>query len=649
MEVEPFVASPSNVNGKTNVSNLSTKRGWKFDNPCLMCKKGTSKIVGDAEVPCTCGGKPSKKRNISLEAFNPFAISASTPSFVPPKKLEEPREVVRMVEPIAQEPIPQMFHLPRQPPPVAVAQQQPAQYYRTSQRPVSFSNRPIPTAQNRYQSFPVFAQQRPEPQLMMQQLPVSNPVQIPQTTMRSLPQYMALPTPQPQQQPQLQPNPNKMGAVLYNILDEMKQLSVMTQQLKEEHNTFLYQIEKLKQKNRDMQDLIDVGAEPLDAFVEVARADSDPLASDLLAMLEAQQKELAKTVKRVDPIASYVESLGDVPFIITDSVRPFMVFRPVNLSLTTKELSQICDQNRLGKSAKDKLRLERVAANDSFCKLLNFSRDDLLQTKDPKKIIRSKHKKHFFLKVASHLLKPSNTPVSPILPFEPRFRTKEGTIIFTSSKMQIFYNETGSVSFFIVCIETITKTHVPRYLEVKQRQQAKHAQREGNNNNLQQQQQQQQAHNLLYGSVNASSKKVADHDEEDESWRYQDELDEEEEAFLDGGVFYFPPTGAASASFFSSSSPAPRQQQQQQQQQRQQQQLESKLYAGCFDSPVGSPTNNNYNNNNYNDLCMNNSRPASPLMGVDGGIAVGTLREFETSDDYSWLLSQQPDSFSVVL
>jgi len=390
-----------------------------------------------------------------------------------------------------------------------------------------------------------------------------------------------------------------MGTILYNILDEMKQLSSITQQLKEEHNSFVDQVEKLKKKNQDMQQLIDVGTEPITAFVQVAK--DDLTSSDVLALLRARAA-MAPMRSQQPPqppqqpqrrVPNLSQSWEDIctPCVITDSTKPFMVFRPINLELSAKEMSQLFEQNRLGKSAKSKLRVDRIAVSESFCKLLNYPREHLLQTKNPRKIIRAKHKKHFYLKVAPHLLKPSNTHVSPILAFEPRFMTKEGTILFTSSRMQIFYRDDGAVSFFIVCIETITKTHVPRYLEVKQKQRNKMAKTVNNTcpplsipirNN-----------NKMGGGCKNRAR-------EDEVYRVDDnfELSPEDEAFLDGATYpYFLPSTKVGPAVTSDN----------------------------FASPVGSPAGPS-----------SFTPPASPVVG--GCISVGTLDSF--SEDYSWLLSE---------
>ena len=151
----------------------------------------------------------------------------------------------------------------------------------------------------------------------------------------------------------------------------MKQLSAITQQLKDEHNSFVDQVEKLKKKNKDMQQLIDVGTEPITAFVQVAR--DDLTSSDVMALLRAKVSSEAKYRRPSAPPPQEEEELN-VPFVVTDSTKPFMVFRPINLELSAKELSLLFDQNRLSKSAKSKLRIERIAVSEAFCKLLNYPR-----------------------------------------------------------------------------------------------------------------------------------------------------------------------------------------------------------------------------------------------------------------------------------
>ena len=229
-----------------------------------------------------------------------------------------------------------------------------------------------------------------------------------------------------------------------------------------------------------------------------------------------------------------------------------------------------------------------------------------MQTKNPRKIIRAKHKKHFFLKLAPQLLKKSNSAVSPLLAFEPRFMTKEGTILFTSSRMQVWYKENGDVSFFIVCIETITKTHVPRYLEVKQAQRAKIAAKNATNNNNTNNMFMMQSNSILSNNFNSNNitinnKMVIDRGynrEEDGIFRSDEdfELSPEEEAFLEGATYpYFLPPAKLPT-----------------------------FAPDTFASPVGSPSSPS-----------SFSPPASPVVG--GCISVGTLDSF--SEDYSWLLS----------
>lgn len=634
MEADVFIPSspPSDDNSNAvarnaQVKNGNNKRGWKFDNPCLMCKKGTSKIVGNAEVPCTCGGKPAKKRSITAEAFNPFSLAATAPSFVPPTKLVEPEDP--KPEPIVHEHTPQMvLHLARQPLPFA--QHNNTGYHSPNQRPLSSFARPIPPMQT-MRMHPYQQQQQQAQQQMSFQQQFFSPQQQPQ-------QFSPPISPAPA--PVVAPSnpPARMGAVLHNILDEMKQLSLLTQQLKEEHNSFVSQVERLKRKNKDMQYLIDVGTEPLAAFAQVNRGDNDLTSADVISLM----REKAETQSKTTPIDIYANLI--TPFIVTDAAKPFMVMRPANLSLSAREVSQICELKKLDKNAKDKLRVNRVAVNDAFCKLVNFEKDDLLQTKDARKIFRSKHKKHFFVPVAPYLFRPSETMVSPVLTFEPRFRTKDGAILFTSSKMQIFYNEAGSVSFFIVCVEAVTKTHVPGYLQIQQRQRAKHSQnytlqvqQQQQQQQQRQPQQQQQAAPLfkLMKLGTAYNSTYAEQREHDDIFRNDDdELDEEEEAFLNGASMYPP-------GYY-----IPQQQQQQQ-------------ISFTFDSPVGSPVSSPTtlagatNNNNMLNINSNNNNPfdppASPLVG--GCISVGTLREFETeeaAEDYSWLLNQTtPDSFNL--
>jgi len=608
-------SSPVAVPNKVG-SSAPNKRGWKFDNPCLMCKKGTSKIVGNAEVPCTCGGKPAKKRSITAEAFNPFALSSAGPSFVPPTKIEihdpAPEPLVQLVP----DAIPQFVQMQKQLP----YGSERVSYQPSNQRPVSFA-RPIPTIQH-----PIIIQ----PPVA----PLSNSVQ---PLMRQEPHHFSPPQSQPQtqfipQHPLGHEQPGRMGAVLHNILDEMKQLSAITQQLKEEHNSFLSQVERLKRKNRDMQYLIEVGKlEPLAAFAQVNRGSASDLTSDdVIALLQAQAID---STPKPPPVSMPPECDQLAPFLLNDATKPFMVLRPSNLELTTWEVSQLCDQRRMNKTAKDKLRVTRVAVSEAFCKLVNFERDDLLQSKEPRKIIRSKHKKHFFLKVAPYLLKPSTAKVSPVLPFEPRFRTKEGTILFTASKMQVFYNENGGVSFLIVSVEEVTKTHVPGYMQAQQRLQAKRFQLNINGNNMMQQQQQQQPVFKLMKldpSFNTPLSSFQQQQQDDIFRNDEDELDAEEEAFLNGGSYpyYFPQSRSVA-------------------------QPSGSYNASCFDSPVGSPISSSGILMNNNPMGVQSfSPPASP--GGGGCISVGTFNEFATADasemadDLSWLLNQNtPDTFPL--
>ena len=80
-------------------------------------------------------------------------------------------------------------------------------------------------------------------------------------------------------------------------------------------------------------------------------------------------------------------------------------------------------------------------------------------------LIIPKHRK-YVSPINTHFFQRNKLSVSPILHMAPKWRIRDGTIWPSIARAQMFYNEQGYTSFFIICIDALTERNIPRHLSL---------------------------------------------------------------------------------------------------------------------------------------------------------------------------------------
>jgi len=131
-----------------------------------------------------------------------------------------------------------------------------------------------------------------------------------------------------------------------------------------------------------------------------------------------------------------------IPFCIDDANKPFTVARPtIHLSAVPSLISK---DNRLA----------RVIVSEAFCKLLECNQEEMLGEYATDSMLAEEPTQLVQLSVRTRGLRlDKSRGVSPVFTLQPKFQTRKGTIVQTSTKNQMFYDEQGYLSFIIVMVD----------------------------------------------------------------------------------------------------------------------------------------------------------------------------------------------------
>lgn len=140
-------------------------------------------------------------------------------------------------------------------------------------------------------------------------------------------------------------------------------------------------------------------------------------------------------------LACYNLDTRDVPFVIDDLHKPIAIGRimpdPTRMRLPMPHI---------------------VYANEAFCATLNYELHELQGCPISKIGIPTEAQK---ARMLEHLLHRAHPDLGDVLHFEMLMRRKDGSVIRTSSRAQVFFDGDGNAAWNIVCVDGVSPVSAP--------------------------------------------------------------------------------------------------------------------------------------------------------------------------------------------